>query len=134
MQTDNTYIGTCTHLCIACLVSVLSWSNTCTVSWAQRTRHVQCIHMYICTKGQRHGITSSEREAPWLTSSYLMELGLMESTKSITGMELAMLGSLNPEIEVVFPAAARVSLAHSTISGSVMGLSDLARRCNTDSV
>ena len=63
-----------------------------------------------------------------------MDPGLMASTKSITGMELEMLGSLNPLIEVVLPAALRVALAQSTISGSEMGLSDLARRCSIDRV
>ena len=63
-----------------------------------------------------------------------MDPGLMESTKSITGMERAMQGSLKPEIEEVLPASLSVVLAHSTISGSVMGLSDFARRCSTERV
>ena len=63
-----------------------------------------------------------------------MEPGLIASTRSMTGMELAMEGSLKPVMEEVLPASLRVLLAHSTISGSEMGLSDLARRCSTDRV
>ena len=58
----------------------------------------------------------------------------MASTRSITGIEVAMQESLKPEMEEVLPASLRVVLAHSTISGSEMGLSDLARRCSTDRV
>ena len=63
-----------------------------------------------------------------------MEPALMASTRSMTGMEVAMLESLKPVMEEDLPASLSVVLTHSTISGSVMGLSDLARRCSTERV
>lgn len=72
--------------------------------------------------------TSSERLAPVLTSSYLIEPGLMASTRSMTGMELAIELSLKLVIEVVFPDSLRVVFTQSMISGSLIGLSDFASR------
>ena len=46
----------------------------------------------------------------------------MVSTRSRIGRLVAMLGSLKPVMEEVFPPADRLVFTHSTISASLMGL------------